>query len=130
MMRYEEITPGDEDKVLRNLVSAHDDSSVMGAALSAVYCCSTAFAGATLLQCLMLAQGQHRIGLIRVVHTFMQMHRTDFLADSFVTEMKKYDEALTAHQFEVEDLIEGVLEFQEMFKGNSPHSPSSSPSDG
>lgn len=57
---------------------------------------------------------------MKVVHTFMQIHRTDFLADSYVAEMKKYDEALAPHQFEIEDLVEGVLEFQEMYKGNSP----------
>ncbi|UYG03998.1 hypothetical protein OCT51_01155 [Halomonas sp. LR3S48] len=119
-MRYKEINPGDEDQVLSALASVHDDSTVMNAVLSAVYCCSTAFAGETLLRCLMSARGQHRIGLMRVVHTFMQMHRTDFLADSYVAEMKKYDEALAPHQLEIEDLVEGVLEFQEMYKGNSP----------
>lgn len=119
-MRYEEVNPGDENQVLRKLASAHDESAVMSAVLSAVYCCSTIFAGETLLRCLMTARGQQRIGLMRVVHTLMQMHRTDFLADSYVAEMKKYDEALTSHRLEVEDLIEGVLEFQEMYKGNSP----------
>ncbi|MGR2741096.1 hypothetical protein ACUY1T_21820 [Billgrantia sp. Q4P2] len=119
-MRYEEINPGDESQVLRELASAHDESSVMSAVLSAVYSCSTAFAGETLLRCLMSARGQHRIGLMRVVHTFMQMHRTDFLADSYVAEMRKYDETLASHKLEIEDLVEGVLEFQEMYKGNSP----------
>lgn len=119
MMRYEEINPGDENQVLRKLASANDESSVMSAVLSGVYYGSTVFAGETLLRYLMSARGHHRLGLMRVVHTFMQMHRTDFLADSFVAEMQKYDEILASQQLEIEDLIEGVLEFQDMYKDHS-----------
>lgn len=125
-MRYVEIQPGDENQVLRELSSALDESAVMSAVLSAVYSCSTEFAGETLLRHLISARGEHKIGLMRVVHTFMQMHRTDFLADSFVAEMMKDDVAIASYQSEVEDIIEGVLEYQEMFKGCSPRtSPSS-----
>lgn len=129
-MRYEEINSGNERQVLCKLASVHDESSVMSAVLSAVYYCSTAFAGETLLRCLMSARGEHRIGLMRVVLTFMQLHRTDFFADSFVAEMQKYDEILALHQLEIEDLIEGVLEFQKMYKDHSPSSPPSSPTIG
>lgn len=117
-MKYENPTPCSEDEVRQKIESSNDESVVLGAVMSAVYYCETEFAGEMLLCCLKKFDGETKISLMRMVHTFMQTHRTSFLSTSFLAEMKKPFEEST-HQSEILDLIDGVVEFSEMFGGGS-----------
>lgn len=55
-----------------------------------------------------------------MVHTFMQTHRTAYLADLFLLEMKHEDKVPVEALPELTDLLEGVVEFEEMFRGRPP----------
>jgi len=91
------------------------DDPLINAILSAVYHSDEALAGEVLLKCLRSANGELRMSFMRVVHTFLQMHRTDFLVASFLEEMEIKGRISKEDASEANDLIEGVREFEEMF---------------
>lgn len=115
MMKYEEIIHLDKKRI-EEMVSGSCDEDVMVGVLSAIYYYETSFAGETLLKAVQSSNGDLRISLMRLVETFMQMHRTGFLAPSFLEEMSKREGVSEEGRAELAGLMEGVREFAEMFK--------------
>lgn len=120
MMRYESASKLTEGEILGVLNDFPSDEDVVRAVMASIYYHDTKFAGETLFRCLQRASGDLRLGLMRMVHTFMQIHRTAYLADLFLLEMKREDKVPVEALPELTDLLEGVVEFEEMFRGRPP----------
>lgn len=122
MMRYESVSKLTEGEILGMLNGSPSDEDVIRAVMASIYYHDTKFAGETLFRCLQSSSGDLRLGLMRMVHTFMQTHRTAYLAESFLTEMNSEDKVSVENLPELIDLLEGVVEFEEMFRGRPPMS--------
>lgn len=114
-MKYEKIIHLDKARIEEMVSSSCDEDILMGV-LSAIYYYETIFAGETLLKAIQSSSGYLRTRLMRLVETFMQMHRTGFLAPSFLKEMSKREGVSEEGRAELTGLMEGVREFAEMFK--------------
>lgn len=119
-MQFEHISPRGKRDIVMTAESSGSDEDILNAVLAAVYYHDTKFSGDLLLKCLSLASGSRRLGLMRIVETFMQMHRTDYLAPMFLAEMQKKDGSVSTINPEIDEIIDAVREFELMFRGN-PH---------
>lgn len=125
MMRYESVSKRTKDEILGILNNSAFDEDVIRAVLASIYYHDTEFSGQTLLRALQNAGGDLRLGLMRMVHTFMQIHSTAYLAESFLSETKRENMVSAENLPELTDLLEGVIEFEEMFRGRPPMSEAS-----
>jgi len=118
-MQFERISHRSKHDIVAMASSSFNDEDVLNAVLSAIYYHDTIFSGDLLLKCLSSASGLRRLGLMRIIETFMQMHRTAYLAPMFLAEMQKRDDIVSSSRPEVDEIIQAVREYEVMFKGNT-----------
>lgn len=116
-MKYEVAEALSEQQIIERFHQAHNDDEIIRTLLSAVLYTETDFAGRLLLSAFERIDFSSRRYLANVVTSFMQMHRTDFLADEFLAELRKSGSDVEA----MIGSIAEIEEFRSMFAGRSSH---------
>lgn len=114
-MKYEAAEALSEQEIIDRLHQAQDDDEIIRSLVSAVFYTETEFAGRLLLSAFERIDFSSRRILANVVTSFMQMHRTAFLADEFLAELRKSGSDVEA----MIGSIEEIEEFRSLFIAKS-----------